>query len=103
MRVWQEEVFGPVLPIIPFSNEDQAVLMANDTQYGLGAYIFTSDKERFMRVSQQLESGMVSQNNLSYVNTCNPFTGYKMSGGGQEHAQFGFDEVIHIKVIAREK
>lgn len=103
MRVWQEEVFGPVLPIIPFSDEAQAIRMANDTQYGLGAYVFTADNERFMRVAQQLESGMVSQNTLSYINVCNPFTGYKMSGGGREHAQFGFEEVTQIKVIAREK
>jgi succinate-semialdehyde dehydrogenase/glutarate-semialdehyde dehydrogenase len=103
MRVWKEEVFGPVLPIIPFTDEAQAIRMANDTQYGLGAYVFTDDNERFMRVAQQLESGMVSQNNLSYINSCNPFTGYKMSGGGLEHAQFGFEEVTQIKVIARQK
>ena len=103
MRVWQEEVFGPVLPIVPFGDEAQAIRMANDTKYGLGAYVFTSDNERFMRVAGQLESGMVSQNTLSYINTCNPFTGYKMSGGGREHAQFGFAEITQIKVIARQK
>jgi succinate-semialdehyde dehydrogenase/glutarate-semialdehyde dehydrogenase len=103
MRVWQEEVFGPVLPIIQFSDEAQAIRMANDTKYGLGAYIFTADNERFMRVAQQLESGMVSQNTLSYIDVCNPFTGYKMSGGGREHAQFGFEDVTQIKVIARQK
>lgn len=103
MRVWQEEVFGPVLPIVTFSSEEEAIQKANDTKYGLGAYIFTKDSERFMRVAHQLESGMVSQNTLSYINTCNPFTGYKMSGGGREHAQFGFDDVTQIKVIAREK
>lgn len=103
MRVWQEEVFGPVLPIVTFATEEEAIQKANDTKYGLGAYIFTGDNERFMRVAHQLESGMVSQNNLSYINTCNPFTGYKMSGGGREHAQFGFDEVTQIKIIARLK
>lgn len=103
MRVWQEEVFGPVLPIVTFKTEDEAIQKANDTKYGLGAYIFTADNERFMRVAHQLESGMVSQNTLSYINTCNPFTGYKMSGGGREHAQFGFEDVTQIKVITREK
>lgn len=103
MRVWQEEVFGPVLPIVTFNSEEEAIEKANDTKYGLGAYIFTADNERFMRVAHQLESGMVSQNTLSYINTCNPFTGYKMSGGGREHAQFGFDDVTQIKVIARQK
>lgn len=103
MRVWQEEVFGPVLPIVTFTSVEEAIEKANDTKYGLGAYIFTADNERFMRVAHQLESGMVSQNTLSYINTCNPFTGYKMSGGGREHAQFGFDDVTQIKVIARQK
>lgn len=103
MRVWQEEVFGPVLPIVTFSDEEEAITKANDTKYGLGAYVFTADNERFMRVAYQLESGMVSQNTLSYINTCNPFTGYKMSGGGREHAQFGFEDVTQIKIIAREK
>lgn len=103
MRVWKEEVFGPVLPIVAFKDEAQAIRMANDTKYGLGAYVFTSDNKRFQRVAEQLESGMVSQNTLSYINVCNPFTGYKMSGGGREHAQFGFEDVTQIKVIAAEK
>jgi succinate-semialdehyde dehydrogenase/glutarate-semialdehyde dehydrogenase len=100
MRVWHEEVFGPVLPIMTFKTEEEAITLANDTRYGLGAYIFTEDNERFRRVAHQLESGMVSQNSLSYVNVHNPFTGYKMSGSAREHAQFGFDEVTQLKVIA---
>src|SRR3989344_2034485 len=103
MRVWQEEVFGPVLPVVAFGTEEEAISLANDTPYGLGAYVFTQNKEQFARVAEQLESGMVSQNNVSYLNVCNPFGGYKMSGGGREHAQFGFHEVTQIKVIAREK
>ncbi len=103
MRVWQEEVFGPVLPIVTFKSEEEAINKANDTKYGLGAYVFTADNKRFMRVAHQLESGMVSQNTSSYINICNPFTGYKMSGGGREHAQFGFEDVTQIKVITREK
>ncbi|OGC56148.1 hypothetical protein A2797_02220 [candidate division WWE3 bacterium RIFCSPHIGHO2_01_FULL_48_15] len=103
MRVWQEEVFGPVLPVVAFGTEEEAISLANDTPYGLGTYVFTQNKEQFARVAEQLESGMVSQNNVSYLNVCNPFGGYKMSGGGREHAQFGFHEVTQIKVIAREK
>ncbi len=103
MRIWQEEVFGPVLPIVSFDTQEKAIRMANDTQYGLGAYVFTKSKKRFEEVAAQLESGMVSQNNVSYVNTCNFFGGYKMSGGGREHAQFGFDELTQTKVIAEEK
>lgn len=103
MRVWNEEVFGPVLPIVSFSTEDEAVNLANDTKYGLGAYVFTKDNEQFLRVAHQIESGMVSQNNLSYINVCNPFGGYKMSGNGREHGQLGFDEVTRTKIITREK
>lgn len=103
MRVWQEEVFGPVLPIVTFKTEEEAIHLANDTKYGLGAYIFTKDKTRFSRIANQIESGMISQNSLSYVNVHNPFGGYKMSGKGREHAQFGIHEVTQIKVIASEK
>jgi succinate-semialdehyde dehydrogenase/glutarate-semialdehyde dehydrogenase len=103
MRVWQEEVFGPVLPIMTFKTEQEAIHLANDTTYGLGAFIYTNDKNRFMRVAKQIESGMVSQNALSYVNVHNPFGGYKMSGKGREHAQFGFRDVTQVKVIAKEK
>lgn len=103
MRVWQEEVFGPVLPIVGFSTEEEAIALANDTRYGLGAYIFTQDKQRFLRVAHRVQSGMVSQNRLSYMHVNNPFTGYKLSGGGRQHAQFGFDEVTQIKVISRER
>lgn len=103
MRVWDEEVFGPVLPVVSFSSEEEAVNLANDTKYGLGAYIFTSDNEQFLRVAHQIESGMVSQNNLSYINVCNPFGGYKMSGNGREHGELGFEEVTRSKIITREK
>lgn len=103
MRIWQEEVFGPVLPIITFKTVDEAIELANNTTYGLGAYVFTKDRQRFLDIAKQLESGMVSQNNLSYVNSCNFFGGYKMSGGGREHARFGFEEVTQTKVIASDK
>ncbi|MBI4836073.1 MAG: aldehyde dehydrogenase family protein [Candidatus Abawacabacteria bacterium] len=103
MRVWREEVFGPVLPIVTFATEEEAIALANDTPYGLGAYLFTQDSARFLRVAHQLQTGMVAQNNLSYVNVHNPFGGYKMSGNGREHAQFGFNKVTQIKAIAREK
>lgn len=103
MRVWQEEVFGPVLPIVPFTTEAEAIALANDTRYGLGAYIFTSDNDRFLRVARRVQSGMVSQNQLDYVSVHNPFTGHKMSGGGREHGKFGFEDVTQIKVIVSEK
>lgn len=103
MRIWQEEVFGPVLPIIAFTDEAQAIRMANHTDFGLGAYIFTKGRERFNRVAAQLKSGMVAHNNVSYINVNNPFGGYKLSGNSREHNHFGFDEVTQIKVVAQEK
>ncbi|MEI6053780.1 MAG: aldehyde dehydrogenase family protein [Candidatus Saccharibacteria bacterium] len=103
MRLWQEEVFGPVLPVISFKTEEEAIMLANDTKYGLGAYIFTRDKPLYNRVAMAVNSGMVTQNNLSYINVNDPFGGYGYSGGAREHAAFGFSEVTQVKVIAREK
>ena len=100
MRLWKEEVFGPVLPIVTFKDENQAIELANDTRYGLGAYLFTKDPNRFKRVSRQIESGMVCQNNLSYVHPFNPFGGYKYSGNSREHTKFGFHEVTQVKVVS---
>lgn len=103
MKVWTEEVFGPVLPIVSFETEAEAVELANDTKYGLGAFVFTNDKELMSRVSTQLQSGMVSQNNLSYIKPYDPFGGYKQSGIGREHGKYGFEDVTQVKVIAKEK
>lgn len=102
MRLWKEEVFGPVLPIVTFKEEHEAVALANDTKYGLGATIFTKDPARFKRVSEQVESGMVCQNTLSYVHPFNPFGGYKHSGNAREHSKFGFHEVTQVKVVSME-
>ena len=103
MKIWKEEVFGPILPIISFQTEAEAIELANDTQYGLGGYIFTENKEKFLGVSSQLKTGMISQNNISYVRACNPFGGYKKSGLGREHGQYGFHELTQVKVISSEK
>lgn len=103
MRVWREEVFGPVLPVVAFKTEQEAIDLANDTMYGLGGYVFTQDKQRFDRVAAQMQTGMVSHNNINYVRPSNPFGGYKKSGIGREHAQFGFHDVTQVKVISREK
>lgn len=100
MRVWREEVFGPVLPIIPFENEEEAIEMANDTSFGLGAYVFTEDKGKAMKLAKNLDSGMVSINGKSYVQPHCPFGGYKNSGMGREHGKYGFEELTQVKVIA---
>ena len=100
MRVWQEEVFGPVLPIVSFKTEEEAISLANDTKYGLGAYIFTEDKEKALCVASQIDAGMVGINNASYLQPCSPFGGYKDSGIGREHGKFGFNELTQVKVVA---
>lgn len=103
MRVWREEVFGPVLPIVKFKTEQEAIELANQTAYGLGSYIFTKDQEKAGRVSKAIQSGMVSVNGTNYVMPFNPFGGYKNSGFGRENGRYGFHEVTQIKIIAKNK
>lgn len=103
MKVWNEEVFGPVLPVVSFSTEEEAIELANDTEYGLGAYVFTSDNTRYERVSKKLNSSMIAHNSVMYWNPKNPFGGYKKSGMGRTHGEFGFAEVTQIKLISMQK
>jgi len=100
MRVWKEEVFGPVLPVMTFSTEKEAIKLGNDTVYGLGAYVFTKNKTKALRVASKLASGMVGVNNASYILPSNPFGGYKASGIGREHGKYGFYDLCQIKVIS---
>jgi acyl-CoA reductase-like NAD-dependent aldehyde dehydrogenase len=100
MRVWKEETFGPVLPVLAFETEEEAIQLANDTIYGLGAHVFTSDKDCFTCVARQLQSGMVAENCVSYFDPRNPFGGYKQSGMGRENGEAGFHEVTQIKLIS---
>lgn len=103
MKVWKEEVFGPVLPVVTYETEEEAIELANDTQYGLGGYIFTESKEAFARIANQIESGMIQHNNTSYVKPASPFGGCKLSGLGREHGKFGFYDLSQVKLIAGEK
>lgn len=103
MRVWKEEVFGPVLPVVPFDTDDEAISLANDTQYGLGAYIYDNTKERTLRICSALKTGNISVNNTYYIIPQDPFGGYKYSGLGREHGKHGFRELCNVKVIALKK
>jgi len=103
MRVWKEEVFGPVMPIVKFKTEQEAIELANQTAYGLGSYVFTKDQEKAERISKAIQSGMVSVNGTNYIMPFNPFGGYKNSGFGREHGKYGFSEVTQIKIIAKNK
>lgn len=100
MRVWHEETFGPVLPIVSFTSEAQAVELANDTDYGLNAWVMTSDDRRFARVASQIKAGSVVQNNGTYTCPTSPFGGFKNSGQGRVHGEFGFHEVTQVKLVS---
>ena len=99
MTIAQEEVFGPVLSIIPFESEEEAVSIANDTPYGLTNYIQTSDTEKRRRVARQLRSGMVETNGQGFAQG-SPFGGYKQSGNGREGGTFGLEEFLEVKAVS---
>ena len=103
MRVWTEEVFGPVLPIVSFKTEEEAIELANDTSYGLGSRVYSKDIERAKRVASKIEAGTVEINHGSRWLPCNPFGGFKSSGMGREHGIVGFRELCQIKVISMGK
>jgi acyl-CoA reductase-like NAD-dependent aldehyde dehydrogenase len=84
MPIWREEVFGPVVAVMPFDDEEEAVRLANDTEYGLSGSIFTRDVGRALRVARAVESGNLSVNSHSSVRYWTPFGGYKQSGLGRE-------------------
>ncbi len=100
MRIAQEEVFGPVLLMIPFDDEADAVSIANDTPYGLAAYVQSKDLSRADRVANALRAGMVHING-SDIGWGSPFGGYKMSGLGREGGAHGMEDFVEIKAISR--
>lgn len=103
MRVYKEEVFGPVLPVISFSGEHEAVETANDTPYGLTAEIFTRDKKKADRMAGSIDAGGISINgDLIYSPFC-PIGGYKKSGLGREYGEEGFRELAQLKYICVRK
>ncbi len=98
MRIAREEIFGPVLSIIPFENEDEAIAIVNSTSYGLGNYVQTEDKEKARRVAKKLRSGGVYINGNSAA-PGTPFGGYRQSGNGREGGKWGLKEFLEIKTI----
>lgn len=95
----QEEVFGPVLAITPFKDEDEAIAIANSTQYGLSAYIQTSSLARTLRVAERLKSGVVLVNGSQNIQPNRPFGGLGLSGYGREGGKEGLDEFIRVKTV----
>ena len=102
MRIAKEEIFGPVLSIIPFENEEEAIKITNDTEYGLGNYLQTENKEKAKRVSKKLRSGIVYVNHKP-ADSGTPFGGYRQSGNGREGGIWGLHEYLEIKTITEWK
>ena len=98
MDIARTEIFGPVLSVIPFENEDEAIRIANDTPYGLTNYIQTQDPEKVKRVSRRVRSGMVDVNGAGIAVDA-PFGGFKHSGIGREAGQHGLDEFLEVKAV----
>jgi aldehyde dehydrogenase (NAD+) len=99
MTIAREEVFGPVLSIIPFETEEEAIAIANDTPYGLTNYVQTSDDETRRRVARRLRSGMVETNGQGFAQG-SPFGGYKQSGNGREGGVYGLEEFLEVKAVS---
>ena len=98
MRIAQEEIFGPVLAILPYDDVDEAVAIANDTIFGLGGHVHGADMERARSVARRIRTGQVHLNNPAWDPHA-PFGGYKRSGNGREYGAFGFEEYLEIKAI----
>ena len=98
MTIAKEEIFGPVLSIIPFETEDEAVKIVNDTSYGLGNYLQTEDKEKAHRVARKLRSGCVYINGKG-ADPGTPFGGYRQSGNGREGGVWGLEEYLEVKTV----
>ena len=98
MTIAQEEIFGPVLAILPYDTEEEAITIANDTIYGLAGGVWSGDTERAMKVARRLRTGQVDINGGRF-NPLAPFGGYKRSGIGREFGKYGLEEYFQIKAI----
>ncbi len=99
-KMRHEEIFGPVAPITTFETEEEAITAANDTEFGLVAYVFTRDLDRALRVCERLETGMVGLNQGIVSNPAAPFGGVKHSGLGREGGRVGIEEFLETKYVA---
>ncbi|HEU0200737.1 MAG TPA: NAD-dependent succinate-semialdehyde dehydrogenase [Burkholderiaceae bacterium] len=101
MRLAQEETFGPVAPVFRFNTEDEVVQLANDTPYGLAAYLYSADIARVWRVAEALEAGVIGINEGALAAEAAPFGGVKESGYGREGSRYGMDDYQHIKYLCQ--
>jgi aldehyde dehydrogenase (NAD+) len=98
MTIAREEIFGPVLCILPYENEEQAIAIANDTPYGLAAYVWSKDAKHAGRVGARIRAGQVALNGAS-GDMQTPFGGFKMSGNGREYGEFGLRDFLEVKAV----
>ena len=96
MTIACEEIFGPVLSILPYDTEDDAVRIANDTPYGLSGGVQGGDVERAKKVARRIRTGQIEVNRGAF-NPNAPFGGYKQSGYGREYGEYGFEEFLEVK------
>ncbi|MEM9742240.1 MAG: NAD-dependent succinate-semialdehyde dehydrogenase [Pseudomonadota bacterium] len=99
MRVFQEEIFGPVAPLVAFDTDDDAVALANDTEFGLASYFYSRDVGRIWRLAERIDYGIVGINTGLISNAAAPFGGMKESGSGREGSRYGCDEYLEIKYL----
>jgi aldehyde dehydrogenase (NAD+) len=98
MRIAREEIFGPVLSIIPYKTDEEAIAIANDTSYGLAAYISSSNRERAGRIAEQIDAGRIVINGFKH-DPQTPFGGFKQSGIGREYGVYGLETCLEPKAI----
>ena len=98
MTIAQEEIFGPVLVLMPYEDEDDAVRIANDSLYGLAGGVWSADEERAKRVARRIRTGQVEINGGAF-NALAPFGGYKQSGYGRELGHYGLEEFLQVKSL----
>lgn len=99
MRIYREETFGPIAPVIPFEDEEEVIAMANDTTYGLASYLYTKDIRRALTVAERLDFGIIGINDINPTSAAVPFGGIKESGVGREGARQGIHEYLDLKVV----
>jgi aldehyde dehydrogenase (NAD+) len=99
-RIAQEEIFGPVLSILPYEDDDDAVRIANDSIYGLSGTVWSADLDRAARVANRMRTGTVGINGASWFDVDSPFGGYKQSGLGREFGAEGLEDFLEVKTIA---
>jgi aldehyde dehydrogenase (NAD+) len=100
MRIAREEIFGPVLVVIPFENDEDAIRIANDSEYGLSGMVSSGSLDRAMRVARKVRTGSVCVNGGMCIAADLPFGGYKSSGIGREWGREGIEEYLETKVLA---